>query len=224
MGRRSRGTEPVRRTVLLALVVMGVVAAPRGYGAGGANPPAPGRLKIGFELTAQGVTQREEMGRAIRAHLAGRASSVEPAAVVLEGCEEVVFCVSVIAAPVRIGRTEGGMAVASYVTRRLIDHPQWPWPPPAKAEESSPVVIENAFTVGGKLECASCERALEDLRDTVDTVKAITRNTMVDEGDLNLVVGPTDAAFINEVASDLATRFVEQHLKPWLEQRQHSPS
>lgn len=210
----------MRRSLVLALGVAVAVIALRGYSAEDIEPPAGSAVKIGFELAAQGVARREELAGAIRAQLAARASSVEPSAGVAEGCDGVVFCVSVIAVPVRVGRREGGLAIASYVTRRLIDHPQWPWRPSPAEQPASPVVIENAFTVGGKVECAPCERALEDLREAVGTVKAITRKTMADEGDLNLVVGPANTAFVTEVAAGIAARFVDGHLEPWLKQKQ----
>lgn len=144
----------------------------------------------------------------------------EPDLTVVEGCDEVTFCVTVVGTPVRIGRRDGGRALASYVTRRLLAHPNWPWPAPPRAEDQSssvPVTIVDAFTAGGNVSCVDCERELEALRLQVDMVREVTDTTLVDEGDLQLHVGPATSAFLAEVATEISRGLIERHVRPWRE-------
>jgi len=189
------------------LIVAAAFAALLGGGAGGAGP-----VRVGVTASIGAEQERSAFVAAFRGRIEG------PDVAVVEGCDGVTFCVTAVVAPVRLGRREGGRAVATYVTRRLLDHPNWPWAPPAAGAEggpASPVTIVDAFTAAGDVSCVACEREIEALRREVGVVRAVTGETMVDEGDLQVHVGPGTADFLVGVAAEVAAGVLERHVAPW---------
>lgn len=172
------------------------------------------RATVGISVRVSPEADRTALVTALRGRIAG------PEIDVVEGCDRVIFCVSVVGVPVRVGRRDGGRAFATYVSRRLVAHPNWPWEPPPDEDEDepvSPVTIIDSYTAGGDVACVTCERELEALRLEVDTVVEITDETMVDEGDLQLYVGPATEGFLTEVSQEIAKGLLERHVAPWRE-------
>jgi len=175
---------------------------------------SPSGIVVGIDAQVSPAADREALVTALRGRIA------DPGTEVVEGCDKVTFCVTVVGAPVRIGRRDGGRAMASYVSRRLVVHPNWPWEPPPEEDQdsaASPVTIVDSYTAGGDVSCVDCERELEALKLEVDTVTQITDETLVDEGDLQLHVGPATQGFLVEVAEDIAKGLIERHVEPWRE-------
>jgi len=195
----------------------------------GAQPPTPGppgspAITIGVEAavaTPQDATTLED---AVRGALAATGPE---ACEVVHGCQDVTFCLTVVAVPIRTGQRESGLAVAGYVARRLTAHPDWPWPPdeaaPAADAGASPVHIVDAFTASGNVACAGCQAALESLQREVDSARTVAAPTMVDEGDLQVLIGPAGRAFLHEAATTLAIGLRDRHLRPWLASRHAAP-
>ena len=167
--------------------------------------------RIGLIVAADPGPTRDSVRRALSVRL--MAAGVQ----VLDDCEEVTFCVTVAAVPVRLGKREGGVALASYVARHLLAHPDWPWqpPPPPPPGAPAPPAIEDAFTAGGDLSCVPCERRLEALEREVKLARAVAEGTMVDEADLQVQVGPATEAFLLDAAGTVAEAVVTRHLRPW---------
>lgn len=176
---------------------------------------APRRVIVGIEVQADSAEAARRIHEGFAVALAADATADFE---VRDGCGDVAFCVSAVVVPIRLGKREGGWAVAAHVSRRLLVHPNWPWKalPPEAPEGASPIRIQDAFTAGGDVGCAPCQRDLERLQREVADARRVADPTMVDEGDLQLVLGPGSPGFLSSAAENLAQGLVARHVKPWL--------
>jgi hypothetical protein len=174
------------------------------------------RIRVGVDAHTQPPSDADVVRTAVRAALV---TGAVPAIDVVPGCKDVTFCLTVVTLPIKVGGRTGGMAVAGYVSRRLVVRPDWPWPHAESAaapSPSAPVRIEDTYTSGGSLACAGCQAELDALRRQVAAARTLTADTMVDEGDLQILIGPSGEGFLKEAAASLAGALRDRHMGPWL--------
>ncbi len=196
-------------SVFTAVVLVLLIAAPAA-----AQAPPSSAITVGLDLDLAEASQRVAFDEAFRSTVG--AATVDRPVTVVEGCDDVSFCVTVVAVPVRLGARAKGVAIAGYVARRLWADPQWPWPPEKKKEEAGgPPMIEDAYTAAGDGGCVECQSRLERVERQIALARSLVADTMVDEGDLQVAVGPSETAFVSATAADMATAVVDRHVRPW---------
>ncbi len=201
----------MRTRFTLPAMVLAAVAA-------GAEPnQAPPPLTVGLEVELADASQRSAFTNAFSAAVS--AADLDRRVTPVDGCEDVSFCVTVVAVPVKLGARAKGIAVAGYVSRRFLVDSQWPWPPVDEKGKggTAPLSIEDAYTAGGEAGCVECQSRLERLERKVDIARALVADLMVDEGDLQVAVGPSESGFVAATGTAMGTAVVERHVRPWCE-------